>query len=264
MVAGYFYPSNSKKLLDELETLLSISNPKLNLQSITGIISPHAGYIYSGRTAAFAYSLLKEKEINKVIIISPSHREYFPGICIYDGDGYETPLGIVKVDTSFVDKMVRDSKIIYKGIEGHREEHAIEVQIPFLQRMLTEFKIIPIVMGDQGQIYIDELANKIYQVADEKTLIVASSDLSHYYSKKEADQLDSIVENDINEFNYEKLQNDLDYKNCEACGGGPIIVLMKAASLMNKKHAVVLNRSNSGDITGDYNGIVGYLSAVIY
>lgn len=264
VVAGYFYPSNPQKLLYELETLLSISNPNLNLQNIVGIVSPHAGYIYSGRTAAFAYSLLKGKEINKVIIISPSHREYFPGICIYDGDGFETPLGIVEVDTLLVDKMVNDNRIIYKGIEGHREEHAIEVQIPFLQRMLKEFKIIPIVMGDQGKIYVDELANKIPQVADEKTLIIASSDLSHYYSKKEADQLDSIVEYDINEFNYEKLQHDLDYKNCEACGGGPIVTMMKAASLMNKKNAVVLNRSNSGDITGDYSGVVGYLSAVIY
>ncbi|MFW9929902.1 MAG: AmmeMemoRadiSam system protein B [Candidatus Thorarchaeota archaeon] len=264
MVAGYFYPASSRKLSDEIETLLSISNPRINLHNITGIIVPHAGYIYSGRTAAFAYNLLKGKTIDKVIIISPSHREYFPGICIFDGNSYETPLGIVEIDIELTDKIINENRIIYKGIEGHREEHAIEVQIPFLQKVLTEFKIIPIVMGDQGTLFIDELANRIHQVADEKTLIVASSDLSHYYSKQEADQLDSVIENDINEFNYEKLRQDLDYKNCEACGGGPIVAMMKAASLMNKKNAKVLNRSNSGDTTGDYSGVVGYLSAAVY
>ena len=264
MVAGYFYPSNSQKLSDEIETLLSISNPDITLQYITGIISPHAGYIYSGRTAAFAYNLLKGKTIDKVIIISPSHREYFPGICIYDGIGYETPLGIVEIDRELVDKIVKEQKNIYKGIEGHREEHAIEVQIPFLQKVLTEFKIVPIVMGDQSRLFIDELSNRIYQTADEKTLIVASSDLSHYYSKQEANKLDSVIENDINQFNFEELQHDLEQKNGEACGGGPIVAMMKAASLMNKKNARVLNRSNSGDITGDYSGVVGYLSAAVY
>ena len=264
MVAGYFYPSNSQKLSDEIEILLSISNPHITIQNISGIISPHAGYTYSGRTAAFAYNLLKGKSIEKVIIISPSHREYFPGICIYAGSGYDTPLGIVEIDRELVDKIVKEQKNIYKGIEGHREEHAIEVQIPFLQKVLTEFKIIPIVMGDQSRLFTDELANRIAQVADEKTLIVASSDLSHYYSRQEADRLDSVIENDINEFNFEKLQNDLDHNNTEACGGGPIVTMMKAASLMNKKNARVLNRSNSGDTTGDYSGVVGYLSAAVY
>jgi MEMO1 family protein len=264
MVAGYFYPSDSGKLSDEIDTLLSISNPGISLQNITGIIAPHAGYIYSGRTAAFAYNLLKEKKIDKVIIISPSHREYFQGICIYNGNGYETPLGIVETDVELADKIIKEQRIIYKGIEGHREEHAIEVQIPFLQKVLNEFKIVPIVMGDQGRLFIDELSNRIYQVADQSTLIVASSDLSHYYSKTEADKLDSVIENDINQFNFEGLQNDLEQKTGEACGGGPIVAMMKAASLMNKKNARVLNRSNSGDTTGDYNGVVGYLSAAIY
>lgn len=264
VVAGYFYPSNPQKLLDEIETLLSVAVREINLQNITGIISPHAGYIYSGKTAAFAYNLLKGKDVDRVIIISPSHREYFPGICIYEGDGYETPLGIVEVDTFLADKLAEENKIIYRGIQGHRDEHAIEVQIPFLQKILMEFKIIPIVMGDQSKIYVDELADRIHRIADNKTLIVASSDLSHFYSKQEAERLDSIIERDINEFNFEKLQHDLEYKNCEACGGGPIVAMMKAAFLMNKKNAQVLNRSNSGDTTGDYNDVVGYLSAVVY
>jgi AmmeMemoRadiSam system protein B len=264
MFSGYFYPANTIKLSDEIETLLSISKPEIALQHLTGIITPHAGYIYSGRTAAFAYNLLRGKLIEKVIIISPSHREYFPGICIYDGDGYETPFGIVEVDKQLSDNIAKEHRIIYKGVEGHKEEHAIEVQIPFLQKVLSGFKIVPMVMGDQGKLFIDELAIRIHEAADEKTLIVASSDLSHYYSKPEADQLDSIIEDDINEFDYEKLRHDLDNKSCEACGGGPIVAMMEAAYLMNKRNAKVLNRSNSGDTTGDYSGVVGYLSAAVY
>jgi AmmeMemoRadiSam system protein B len=263
-VAGYFYPSDPRKLSDEIETLLSCSIPGIDLLSITGIVSPHAGYIYSGRTSAFAYNLLKGKDINKVIIISPSHREYFPGVCIYEGDGYETPLGVVEVDLELAGKLTDGNRIIYKGVEGHGDEHAIEVQIPFIQKMINEFKIVPIVMGDQGKIFIDEVAVKISEAADDKTLIVASSDLSHYYSKKDADELDSVIEEDINNFNFKKLQNDLELKNCEACGGGPIVAMMKATFLMNKKNAFVLNRSNSGDVTGDYSGVVGYLSAAVY
>jgi AmmeMemoRadiSam system protein B len=263
-VAGYFYPSNPEKLSDEIETLISISNPGINLKNITGIVSPHAGYIYSGRTAAYAYNLLSGKDIHKIIIISPSHREYFPGVCIYEGDGYETPLGVVEVDSELAGKLIDGNRIIYRGVEGHKDEHAIEVQIPFLQKMINKFKIIPIVMGDQGKMFVDKLAVKISEAADDKTLIVASSDLSHYYSKNQADELDSVIEEDINKFDSEKLQNDLKLKKCEACGGGPIVAMMKAAFLMNKKNAKVLNRSNSGDTTGDYSGVVGYLSAAVY
>jgi AmmeMemoRadiSam system protein B len=263
-VAGFFYPSNSQKLSSEIDTLLSISKPVINPETITGIVSPHAGYIYSGRTAAFGFNLLKNKDIRKVIIISPSHREYFAGVSIYDGDAYETPLGIVDIDQDIVERLTSGGRIIYKGIEGHRDEHAVEVQIPFLQKVLSDFKIVPVVMGDQGKIFIDELAENLSGILDEKTLILASSDLSHYYSRSEADHLDSIIEKDINDFNFEQLQNDLEERNCEACGGGPIVTMMKAASLFKKNNSAVLDRSNSGDTSGDYTSVVGYLSAVIY
>ena len=110
----------------------------------------------------------------------------------------------------------------------------------------------------------DYLAEKISEVVDENTLIVASSDLSHFYDSEEADRLDSVVEQRINDFDFEQLLKDLDDKECEACGGGPIAVMMKAASLKNISKSYVINRSDSGDITGDKSEVVGYLSAVIY
>jgi len=263
-VAGYFYPAEKDKLQKDITLMLQVAKPEKAFDKIFGIVAPHAGYVYSGKTAAFAYNLLKNKNYKTVIIISPSHAEYFPGISIYDGDAYETPLGIVEIDNDITDKLVENSKIIYRDIEGHGREHALEVQIPFLQSVLTNFKIVPIVMGDQSKMFVNELAEKISKVVDERTLIVSSSDMSHFYSAAEADRLDSLVEKRINEFDFENLLKDIDGRECEACGSGPIIAMMKVASLKNINKSFVLKRSNSGDVTGDKTEVVGYLSAVVY
>ena len=263
-VAGLFYPSDSYKLRTDINNMLSTVESKPFAKHIIGIVSPHAGYVYSGKTAAYGFNLLKNKNYDKVIIISPSHREYFAGASIFNGDAYETPLGVVEIDKELAQKIIEGSKTIFFGMEGHRQEHAIEVQIPFLQTVLTDFKIVPIVMGDQGEVFVDDLANQIAKAVDDKTLIVASSDLSHFYSKQKAFELDSIVAKHISDFDYEKLQNDLNSRKCEACGGGPIVVLMKAAGLLNKKKSMLLHRSDSGDVSGDNSEVVGYLSAAIF
>lgn len=263
-VAGYFYPSDPEKLRKDIRLLLDVTKAKEKVNNIFGIVSPHAGYVYSGKTAAYAYNLLIGKKYKRVVIISPSHSEYFPGISIFEGDAYETPLGMLQVDKEFINKLQTDDGVIFQGFEGHRREHALEVQLPFLQSVLEEFKIVPVVMGDQSKKNIDTLAKKLAEVADDATLIVASSDMSHFYSKSKADKLDSVVEKRVREFNFESLQNDLDTRNCEACGGGPIVVLMKAAKLKNITHSMVLHRSDSGDVTGDNDEVVGYLSAVVY
>lgn len=263
-VAGMFYPAEPSKLKSEIELLLSLANPPENPEAVFGIVSPHAGYIYSGRTASFGYKLLTDKDIETVVIISPSHREYFPGVCVYEGEGYETPLGFIPLNNDKAGKIVEGSKSIYYGLDGHREEHAIEVQLPFLQAVLKNFTFVPLVMGDQSKIFIDELAAKLSQVADENTLIVASSDLSHYYTSDEANMLDSIVEQHVRDFDFKGLGKDLDERKCEACGGGTIVTLMKTASLLGYKHSLVLDRTDSSDTSGDHSQVVGYMSAVIY
>lgn len=263
-VAGMFYPSDSKQLHADVQWMLSSVEAKPITSKVLGIVAPHAGYVYSGQTAAYGFNLLKDKNYNKVIIISPSHYEYFTGASIYDGDAYKTPLGIVEVDRDLAQKIIHGSKTIFFGKEGHHHEHAVEVHVPFLQIILKDFKIVPIVMGDQSRIYIDDLAERIASVVDENTVIISSSDLSHFYPKQKAFALDSIVAQDISDFDYEKLQSDLERRKCEACGGGPIVVLMKAAALLKKKKSMILNRSDSGDVSGDNSEVVGYLSAAIY
>jgi len=264
LVAGYFYPADAAKLSRDISQMLEKSKTEERYEKIFGIVSPHAGYVYSGATAAYAYNLIKGKNYKRVVVISPSHSEYFPGVCIYEGDAYETPLGILEVDKEFREKLVSGGGIIFRGYEGHGREHALEVQLPFLQSVLKNFKIVPVVMGDQSSITVNTLAEKLAGIIDEETLLVASSDMSHFHSRSEADKLDSIVERRINSFDFENLQKDLEYNNCEACGGGPIVVLLKAALLKKIKYSKVLHRSDSGDVTGDIDSVVGYLSAVVY
>lgn len=263
-VAGMFYPAIKNKLEQDINEMLTLAQNDESFENVLGIVAPHAGYIYSGLTAAYAYNTIKDKDYRSVVIISPSHREYFPGISVYDGDAYNTPLGDVPINKEMSKKICDDTNFIFEGLNGHRAEHAVEVQIPFLQSLLSNFYIVPVVMGDQSIIYVEELAEKLAQVIDEKTLLVASSDLSHFYSKKKAKQLDSIIEKHIANFDYEILLQDLENHKCEACGGGAIATLMKTADMLNIKKSKVLSYTDSSDVTGDSSEVVGYLSAVIY
>jgi AmmeMemoRadiSam system protein B len=263
-VAGMFYPSSPSKLASEINLHLDSAQLEKSYEKVFGIVSPHAGYVYSGGTAAHVYKTLLNKNYKTVVVISPSHREYFPGVSIYSGDAYKTPLGEIELNKEMIAKLVEENGYIFEGVNGHRSEHALEVQLPFLQAVLEDFKLVPIVMGDQRKMFVEGLAEKLSQVVDDKTLIVASSDLSHFHSKENAAKLDSIVEQRISEFDYTGLLNDLENQKCEACGGGPIAVLLKTAELKGIRNADVVTRTDSGDVTGDNAEVVGYLSAVIF
>lgn len=263
-VAGMFYPSSVYELEDELNNLLELTRSDFKPEKIFGLIVPHAGYLYSGKAAAKAYNLIRNGNYQTVVILSPSHREYFPGISVYNGEAYKTPLGEVPLNTAFRKKLLEHDGIIFEGLYGHRNEHAVEVQIPFLQMTLKDFTIVPLVIGDQRSENVYQLAEILSSIIDDSTLIVVSTDLSHFHTKAEADQLDSIVENRISNLDYEKLQKEFETHKCEACGGGGIVTLLKLATLRNKNKVKILSRCDSGDVTGDEAEVVGYLSAVIY
>lgn len=263
-VAGMFYPANEYELEDEVINLLEYTRTDFKPDKIFGLIVPHAGYVYSGKTAARAYNLIRGRNYRNVILLSPSHREYFPGISVYNGEAYKTPIGEVPINIELRKKLISEDKIIFEGQQGHRSEHAVEVQLPFLQMTLKDFTILPLVIGDQRTNFIYRLAEILDSIIDDQTLIVVSTDLSHFHSKTEADQLDSVVEGRIRNFDFENLQKDFESKKCEACGGGGIVSLLKLASMRNISSIKILNRSDSGDITGDESEVVGYLSAVLY
>jgi len=263
-VAGMFYPDNVDELKSNVNSHLGSARLNRNYENVFGVVSPHAGYPYSGLSAAYAYNVLRNLDIETAIILSPSHREYFHGSSIYNGDAYRTPLGEVAIDTNLAEELADSNEYIFLGDNGHGPEHAIEVQLPFLQMVKPEVKIVPIVIGDQNKIYLDSLAETLSKIMNETRVIITSSDLSHFHTKSDADHLDTIIEKHIDNFSYNTLQSDLEKSNCEACGGGGIVAMMNAADICGYKNSEVLSRTDSGDVSGDNSSVVGYLSAVIY
>jgi len=263
-VAGMFYPRSEEALNILLADLMNQTKVKKKYENIFGIVAPHAGYIYSGLTAAYAYNVVRNNKFSTAIIISPSHREFFHGSSIYNGDYFSTPLGLVEIDSKLRKTICHKSKSIFEGEVGHNSEHAVEVHIPFLQFIQPDIKILPIVIGDQRKEFIYELADSISNIYNDKILVIASSDLSHFYSKDIARRLDHQVEERIINFEFDELLTDLNNNACEACGGGAIIALMKAAASLGFTNTDILSKTDSGDFSGDNSSVVGYLSAVIY
>jgi hypothetical protein len=262
--AGDFYPADPKELSKMLDELLSRAAVPEIKEPIVALISPHAGYVFSGGVAAHAYALLKGRKISRVVVISPSHYEGFGFSAVYDGDAYATPLGNIPVDKAFVAKLATLSPLIRLSSRGHaptqeRGEHALEVQLPFLQRVLGDFKLVPVVMGAQDYETSRALGvalAKLIQGTD--TLIVASSDLSHFHNYDEAVNLDRKTLKAIEEWDYLSMSRNFESRVWEACGGGPIVAAMIAAERLGANQAKVLRYANSGDITGERSRVIGY------
>jgi AmmeMemoRadiSam system protein B len=261
-VAGSFYDADPEILSREVDFLLNEEMaPKLK-GLVRGLVSPHAGYMYSGSVAAAAFRILKGSTYEAVLLVGPSHREYFNGVTIYPGDAYETPLGQIPINKEFRAALLRQSPIIQLSEAGHRAEHCLEVQLPFLQRVLEEFSIVPIIIGNQTKEYCLSLGNAIAAVARKRNvLLVASSDLSHYHQYDAAVELDRRVISDVEAFDEHNLMDRLVNERDEACGGGPVVAVMRASKLLGANRSQVLLYSNSGDITGDKSAVVGYCSA---
>ncbi len=264
-VAGMFYPDDPTELKQQIDFYLNNLEKKPIIGELMAIVVPHAGYMYSGQVAAAAYIHLLDQEFDYVVVIAPSHREYFKGISVLPALGYSTPLRDVKIATSYCERLIEQNDNIIASWEGHNEEHALEVQLPFIQRVLGDFELIPIIMGDQtfdNCILLGEALVKVFR--HQKTLIVASSDLSHYYPALDAEIKDKKVVTRINAFDYEGLWDDIESQSSEACGAGPIVAAMYTAKKRGANKSEVLLYQHSGNITGDHSAVVGYLSAAIH
>ncbi len=203
-VAGGFYPADPKTLLAMMDDMLAhaaSSQPPITVPTndpILAVVAPHAGYQFSGPVAAYTYAALKGRKFSRVVVIAPSHFEAFDFTSVYEGDAYATPLGTVPVDKAFAKQLAQMSPTIQLSSRGHTPtkegaEHAVEVELPWLQRVLGNFQLVPIVMGDQSYESSRALGvalAKLIQGKDKDTLIVASSDLSHYHPYDEAVKID--------------------------------------------------------------------------
>ncbi len=269
-VAGQFYNSDPEALRSAIRDFLSRAEPGRVDGEIIALVSPHAGYPYSGEVAAHGYELVQGKDYSNVVVISPSHYDHFNFSSVFSGRGYLTPLGEIRVNRKISKTLAEKSDMIRISERGHlssamgRGEHALEVQLPFLQTVLGNFNLIPIVMGDQNRGTVEELGRALGDVLQGKdVLIVASTDLSHFHSDREARKLDRIFMNKLEDFSPYDLMEAIGTGRTEACGGGPTAAAMMAARMMGADGCEVLTYANSGDITGDTSGVVGYTSAVI-
>ncbi len=246
-VAGMFYPAEPKQLAHDVQTYLAESHPQtLNPKAL---IAPHAGYIYSGAIAASAYAALKNiaPHIRRVVLLGPTHRMAVRGLALPDAEAFATPLGRIKLDVEAMRNIAHLPQVVVSN-EVHAQEHSLEVQLPFLQSVLGEFTLLPLAVG---MATAEEVADVLEAVwGGEETLLVVSSDLSHYLPYATAQIVDNNTCNDI-------LHLKQPVAHEQACGGTPISGLIVAA----RKHHLtphLLNLRNSGDTAGSRDRVVGY------
>lgn len=262
-VSGAFYPDDYEKLKNDIKSYLDITTPDLTYKKLIGAIVPHAGYIYSGRTAAYAYSIIKNSKKRDFLIIGPNHSGYPSYPAIYPDGYWNTPMGYAKVNSELSSKILLKSNIIRDDKEAHMIEHSIEVQIPFLQYIFNNnFTFSPLVLGNQSQAMSRNIAETI-ETLEEKPILLISSDLNHYNGYNRNNELDNIIIRDIEELHVGKYYEDIKKYGISACGYGAIAVLMMVTRQMKGKIAL-LNHSNSGDYGTDRDRVVGYASMIAY
>jgi hypothetical protein len=279
-VAGGFYPADPKELTQMIDGLLAHNAVPQVQGPLVALVCPHAGYMFTGPVAAACFAQLKGRKYTRVVVIAPSHYVNFPFSSIYDGDAYATPLGTVPVDQDFRARLAKLSSSIKISDRGHvkeaeNAEHALEVQLPWLQRTLGEFKLVPIIMGDQTYGLERALGRALSKAlladtpeARAQTLILVSSDLSHYHPYDYANNVDHQTLQAIEDWDYLSLSRNFamwqrGVQTWEACGGGPIVAGMIAAEGLGATHAQILRYANSGDATGDKSRVVGYGAVAI-
>lgn len=269
-IAGTWYPGRAAELTRMVDNFLS-AVPETRLPGrLIGLISPHAGYFYSGQVAAYAYKQVQGLGFDVVVVISPVHRMYVGPLMVNDCDYYETPLGWVEVDTNLIQSL--EERIPLSRVRRD-DEHSLEIQLPFLQRVLGSFRLLPIMQGDQSLTTCQALAGALADVilttgnahsSPTRVLLVASTDLSHFHSYEVAKRLDSVAASFISGYDPVGLSQALQDGSTEACGGGPVVSVMLAARALGATDAQVLHYANSGDVTGDRTRVVGYLAAALY
>ena len=263
-VAGTWYPGAAPALAAAVDRHLAAAarDGAVGCADLVGLVAPHAGLMYSGPVAAYAYRLLRQRAFDVAVLVGPSHFVGFDGVSIHPSGGFETPLGVALIDEECAAALMRATPIVREHPAAHAREHSLEMQLPFLQRLAPEAKIVPLVMGFQTAETARALGDALAAaIARKKALLVASTDLSHYHDAATASRLDAVVIDHVSRFDVDGLQATLDARPEHACGGGPLVAVMRAARQVGARDAVVLRYADSGDVSGDKTAVVGYLAA---
>lgn len=264
-VAGSWYPGDRPTLAGEVDSRLTAAPPRALAGRVVALVSPHAGLRYSGAVAAEAYSLLRGRRSLTVVLVGPSHRIAFEGVSVYAHGAFETPLGIARIAEDVADAVLRAHPSITADPWPHREEHSLEVQLPFLQRVVPDARIVPVLLGTQSRAEVDVLTSALAgALAGRDVVVVASTDLSHYHPAARASALDARVTECVARLDPDGLMGRLESYRGHACGGGALVAVMKAARALGAIRGEVLRYADSGDVAhGDKTRVVGYLAAAL-
>jgi len=261
-IAGKWYPGDATQLASTVDEYIARSEVPAIPGKVIGILAPHAGHRYSGPVAGYAYKPLLHMDIDVVALVGPSHYPYSDPVLTSAHDAYQTPLGLVPLDRELLNELGRTIPIraVYSD-----PEHALEIELPFLQRTLGKFRLIPLALVDQSLGMAQRLGHALASVLDgKKALLVASSDLSHFYTQSVANHLDQTVLDAVAAFDPARVIEAEDEGTGFACGRGAIATVMIAARELGANAAQVVNYATSGDVTHDYSQVVGYGAAVFY
>jgi MEMO1 family protein len=262
-VAGRWYPGSAPALSAEVDRHLAATTRDLE-GDLVALIAPHAGLMYSGPVAAHAYRLLRGRTFDRIMLVGPSHFVAFEGVSIVADGGFESPFGVALIDAACARDMLAASAVIREHPPAHAREHSLEMQMPFVQRLAPNARIVPLVMGHQTAATANALGDALARVlGGTRTLLVASTDLSHYHEAAEAAVLDRVVIDCVSRFDADGLQAAINAEPDHACGGGPMIAVMRAARELGARDAVILDYADSGDVSGDKSSVVGYLAAAL-
>ena len=270
-IAGTWYSANPAQLRQELEGYLNEAKPPSFEGQVVALVLPHAGLFYSGLTAAHALKAIVGQDYQRVIIISPSHQPYRGHVLTSQHDAYQTPFGLVPIDHISLEQLttfLENERIQVNQIRRDRE-HSIEIELPFLQLLLPNgFQLIPIMLMDQSLTLASMLSDALVKLIssyppDENTLLIASSDLSHFYHQGVANRLDHNLIEGLQNFDPEKFYRQKSNHKAEACGHGAMATVLLTTRKMGANQVTIADYRTSGDVSGDFGSVVGYVSAII-
>lgn len=259
-VAGQFYPLRSEYLEKELKKCFE--GLEIRERNVLGAVCPHAGYIYSGKVAAHVYAAIPSADT--YVLFGPNHTGYGSPVSV-SRDTWKTPLGTVEVDSELADGFL--GSIVDADELGHKYEHSIEVQLPFLQyRFKRDFRILPICMGMQDKetaIEVGSLVADLVSEGGKRVVFIASSDFTHYQPSGFAREMDNEIIESILNLDVSEMYGRLYRRNASVCGYGPIAAMLTASKKLGGNRATLLNYANSGDISGDLDSVVGYAAIIV-
>jgi len=274
--AGTWYPGDPSELDATISHLLASAprseppgpmGPMGPMGKLVALISPHAGLRYSGPVAAAGFRLLEGQAFESIILLGPSHRVSFDALATYPAGAFATPLGLAVIDSELARSFESATPRARPIPEVHRGEHCLEMQLPFLQHLLPQARILPVMMGTQSACNIEAAATALARAVSASNypvLLIASSDLSHYENRDRARALDSEVLDRLERFDSRGLAELLEEERGHACGGGPMVAVMMAARELGAAASRILAYGDSGDVNGETDAVVGYVSAALY